>query len=131
MSSESDRFGRDSAAWADAMIRSTRRWTFLLMVVFVAVFGGLGAFMAEEASTRPGLNATMKILFGLFYVAVGLGGLFRLAAYGPEKRTQNRVEHSVANSGLLLFGVSQLAANGPVRISLLVLGSVCLLAALL
>jgi len=101
----------------------------LLAIAFVTVFGGIGIAVARATHGRPEWDSRIHIAIGLMFLAQGLIGQFRLGAYGPKSPTQNRVQASLMNSGMVLLGISQFTNDSVVDTPAAILALVLVLAA--
>jgi hypothetical protein len=112
--------------------RSRRQATIIIWVVIIgllAIPASIGIAVARATHGNPVWDSRIHRAIGLFFMATGLFGLVRLAAYGPKSPTQNRVQASVMNSGMALLGVTQIANDSVVETPLAILAAVLVLAA--
>jgi len=102
-------------------------WAIILG--FMAIPASIGIAVARATHGNPQWDSRIHLAIGLFFLGTGLLAQLRLAAYGPKSPTQNRVQSSAMNSGMVLLGVTQLVNDSVVETPLAILAAVLVLAA--
>ena len=115
-------FPRQTSVLANILV-----WS--VVIAFMAVPVGIGLAIAWATHGKPQWDPGVHIAVGLMFLAQGLIRQFRLGAYGPKSASQNRVQDSLMNSGMVLLGITQLANDSVIETPLAVLALLLVLAA--
>jgi hypothetical protein len=89
-------------------LRQTNIVVWSVVIAGLIAAGSIGFGIAMAAHGKPEWDSRIHIAVGLMFLAQGLIRQFRLGAYGPKSSTQNRMQDSLMNSGMVLLGISQL-----------------------
>jgi hypothetical protein len=100
-----------------------------VVIALLAIPASIGVAVAMATHGSPVWDARIHDAIGLLFLAVGLSAQLKLAAYGPKSPTQNGVQASMMNTGMVLLGVTQLANDSVVETPLALLAAVLVLAA--
>ena len=111
------------------LLRQTSIVVWFVVIGSVLIAGGIGFAIAMATHGKPEWESPIHIAVGLMFLTQGLVRQFRLGAYGPKLPTQNRVQDSLMNSGMVLLGVSQLANDSVVETPAAVLALILMVAA--
>ena len=110
-------------------LRQTNILVWSVVIASMVVAGGIGFGIAMAAHGKPQWDSRIHIAVGLMFLAQGLIRQFRLGAYGPKLPTQNRVQDSLMNSGMVLLGISQLTNDSVVDAPAAILALILVLGA--
>lgn len=99
-----------------------------VVIALLAIPASIGVAVAMATHGKPLWDARIHDAMGLLFLAVGLSAQLKLAAYGPKSPAQNRVQASVMNSAIVLFGVTQLVNDSFVETPLVILALVLMIA---
>jgi hypothetical protein len=113
----------------ERFLRQTNIIVWFVVIASMVVAGSIGFGIAMATHGKPQWDSGIHIAVGLIFLAQGLVRQFRLGAYGPKFPSQNRVQESVINSGMVLLGVSQITNDSVVGTPAAIVALILVLAA--